>query len=61
MLYVEFVGFDLITAGIRFKYLQVWSKSKAAVDTKDSTFGIEEPPSTKLELQIRFLSLVQLD
>jgi hypothetical protein len=59
--YIDLVEFDVITAGVKFKHMLVWSKSKIAVDTKDSSLGIEEPPSTELELQILILSLDQLE
>jgi hypothetical protein len=61
MLYVEPAGFDLITAGMRFQTILVEMKLEASTDTKDSTFGIDEPPFTELELQHLLLSLVQFE
>jgi hypothetical protein len=59
VLYDELVGFVVITAGIRFKTVQVEVKTTTSADTEDSTFKIDEPPFTELELQHLLLSLVQ--
>jgi hypothetical protein len=36
-------------------------ENKTPIDSKDSPLGIEEPPSTELELHILLLSLAQSD
>jgi hypothetical protein len=59
VLYDEFVRFDVVTTGIRFKIVQVEIKTITSADTKDSALKVDEPPFTELELQHHLLSLVQ--
>jgi hypothetical protein len=41
--------------------LLVWLKLKTVVDTKNSSFVIEEPPYANLEFHTQIFSLVQFD